>query len=90
MPELRAQSAMLEVIMKPDANKQHKPSHVLGDIDYYGPRCWNCELEFKSLEDAPPDLPIHFCNPLCRQEWMTRQPLQNLLDKRRISRERGK
>jgi hypothetical protein len=34
-------------------------------------RC-NCELSFKSLEDAPANLPMHFCNPLCEQGWITR------------------
>jgi len=32
---------------------------------------------------------MHFCNPFCEQDWVTRQPLQNLLDKRKIKRERG-
>jgi hypothetical protein len=76
--------------MKPDASKQHKPGDVLQEPDYYGPHCWNCELEFKSLEDAPADLPMHFCSPLCERDWVTRQPLQNLLDKRRMKRERSK
>ena len=81
---------MLEMIVKPDASKQHKPGDVLAhqEPDYYGPRCWNCELSFKSLEDAPADLPMHFCSPFCKQDWDTRQPLQNLLDKRRMKRER--
>ena len=86
--------AVLEVTMKPDASKQHKPGDIFGcreAIDYGdGPYCWNCELEFKSLEDAPPDLPIYFCNPHCKRSWMTLQPLQNLLDKRRMRRERDK
>ena len=86
--------AVLGAIMKPDASKQHRPGNVLGHreaIEYGdGPYCWNCELTFESLEDAPPDLPIHFCNPQCEREWVTRQPLQNLLDKRRMRRERGK
>jgi hypothetical protein len=85
--------AVLGAIMKPDASKQHKPGGVAWSSAYYGddgPFCWNCELTFKSLEDAPPDLPMHFCDPICRQEWTTRQPLQNLLDKRRMRRERGK
>jgi hypothetical protein len=34
-------------------------------------RC-NCELSFKSLEDAPANLPMHFCNPLCEQGWIAR------------------
>ena len=79
---------------KPDASKQHKPGSVLGyqeAIAYGdGPYCWNCELTFNSLEDAPADLPLHFCTPLCEQEWATRQPLQNLLDKRKMRREHGK
>ena len=79
---------------KPDASKQHKFGGVTGHLDAQayddGPYCWNCELEFKSLEDAPPDLPVHFCTPLCEREWMTQQPLQNLLDKRRLRWERGK
>jgi len=78
---------------KPDASKQHKPGGIIGNretIAYVdgGLYCWNCELSFKSMEDAPPDLPVHFCNPLCAQEWTSRQPLQNLLDKRRMRRER--
>ena len=80
---------------KPDASKQHKPGGgVIGylDAESYGdgPFCWNCELTFKSLEDAPADLPVHFCTPLCAREWYSLQPLQNLLDKRRMRRERGK
>jgi hypothetical protein len=78
---------------KPDANKQHKPGDVLGYLDAQaygdGPFCWNCELSFESMEDAPPDLPVHFCTPLCERDWATRQPLRNLLDKRRMKRERG-
>ena len=85
---------MLEMIMNPDASKQHKPGDPLSYREAIahgdGPYCWNCELTFKSLEDAPPDLPLHFCSPWCREEWMTCQPLQNLLDKRRIRRERSK
>jgi hypothetical protein len=37
-----------------------------------GPCRCNCELSFKSLEDAPANLPMHFCNPLCEQDWITR------------------
>jgi hypothetical protein len=37
-----------------------------------GPCRCNCELSFKSLEDAPANLPMHFCNPLCEQGWITR------------------
>jgi len=86
---------LLGAIMKPDASKQHKPGGIIGSretITYVdgGLYCWNCELSFKSMEDAPPDLPIHFCNPLCAEEWTSRQPLQNLLDKRRMRREREK
>jgi hypothetical protein len=94
LPDLRAQRAVLEMIIKPDASKQHKPGDVLGYREAIahgdGPHCWNCELGFESLEDAPVDLPLHFCSPLCKQDWITRQPLQNLLDKRRIKQERSK
>jgi hypothetical protein len=74
---------MLEMIMKPDASKQYESDDILDyqGNDYSG-LCWNCELAFKSLEDAPADLPLCFCSPLCKQDWVTRQPLQNLLDKR--------
>jgi hypothetical protein len=47
-----------------------------------GPFCWNCELSF-DFNDAPPDLDMHFCNPLCEREWASRQPLANFLGKRR-------
>jgi hypothetical protein len=95
MPHVRAPRALLGSHMKkPDASKQHKPGDVFGHEEAIaygdGPYCWNCELTFNSLEDAPPDLPLHFCTPFCKQDWMTRQPLQNLLDKRRIHREREK
>jgi len=76
---------------KPDASKQHKPGSIIGYREAIahgnGPYRCNCELSFKSPEDAPADLPMHFCNPFCEPD--TRQPLQNLLDKR-IKRERGK
>ena len=94
MSNMRSPRTMLEMIMNPDASKQHKPGDPLSYREAIahgdGPYCWNCELTFKSLEDAPADLPMHFCNPFCEQDWVTRQPLQNLLDKRRIRREHGK
>jgi hypothetical protein len=37
-----------------------------------GPCRCNCELSFKSFEDVPANLPMHFCNPLCEQGWITR------------------
>jgi hypothetical protein len=37
-----------------------------------GPCRCNCELAFNNLEDAPANLPMHFCNPLCEQGWITR------------------
>src|SRR5262249_1262164 len=71
------------MIVKPDASKQYKPDDVLDyQEDDYSGLCWNCELDFKSLEDAPADLPLRFCSLLCKQDWVTRQPLQNLLNKR--------
>jgi hypothetical protein len=79
--------------MKPDAKKQHQYQSIFGLEEAVahgdGPYCWNCELTYKSLEDAPPDLPLHFCSPSCRHEWMSQQPLQNLLDKRKAKHERG-
>jgi hypothetical protein len=85
------QRAVLEMIIKPDGSKQCKPDDILDyQEDDYSGLCWNCELAFKSLEDAPADLPLLFCSPLCKQDWITRQPLQNLLDKRRIKREHCK
>src|SRR6516165_5306892 len=85
---------MLEMIMKPDASKQHELVDILSYREAIahgdGPYCWNCELGFESLENAPADLPLYFCSPLCKQDWVTRQPLQNLLDKRRTKQERSK
>jgi hypothetical protein len=37
-----------------------------------GPCRCNCELTFNSLEDAPANLAMHFCNPLCEQGWVDR------------------
>lgn len=77
---------------KPDPKKQHQRGSIFGQEEAIaygdGPYCWNCELDFKSLEDAPPDCPLHFCNPFCEREWASQQPLQNLLDKRRAKRKR--
>ena len=73
---------------KPNASKQFDRVNIFGDIDSFrdeGPWCWECELTFNSFEDAPPDCPLHFCSPDCRREWSSRQPLQNLLDKRKIN-----
>ena len=82
------------MIMKPDASKQHELVDILSYREAIahgdGPYCWNCELGFESLENAPADLPLYFCSPLCKQDWVTRQPLQNLLDKRRTKQERSK
>jgi hypothetical protein len=77
--------------MKPDARKQHKQIDIFVDRDaeaLNGPWCWNCELGWKSLEDAPPDFPMHFCSWKCIREWESNAPLQNLLDKRKARRER--
>jgi hypothetical protein len=93
MPRLRASGTLLENIMtKPDASKQHKPGSGVDDPKFYGEArlCWNCELSYKSMEDAPSSLPLWFCSPLCQCEWMSSQPLQNLLDKRRMRRKRDK
>jgi hypothetical protein len=64
------------MIMKPDASKQHKPGDVRGDREASAQdnglcRC-NCELIFNNLEDVPANPPMHFCNPLCEQAWITR------------------
>jgi hypothetical protein len=37
-----------------------------------GPCRCNCELSFNNLEDAPANLPMHFCNPFCEQDWIAR------------------
>jgi len=67
--------------MKPDASKHHKPGSVRGDREAIahgnGPCRCNCELSFKSLEDAPADLAMHFCNPFCEQGWITRSSAAN-------------
>ena len=46
-------------------------------------------LAVDHAEDAPPDWPTYFCGSECRREFESLQPLQNLLDKRRLRRERG-
>jgi hypothetical protein len=51
-----------------------------------GALCWNCELSFRSWEDAPPDCPLYFCSPQCCEEWESEQPMQNFLHKRRLKR----
>src|SRR5262249_34576802 len=86
------QSTGAAAMTKPGTSKQHKSVGVLGYLEAIahgdGSRCW-CDLGFKSLQDAPADLPMHFCNPFCKHEWLTCQPLQDLLDERRIKREHG-
>jgi len=77
--------------MEPDARKQHKRVDIFVDQDLMnrdGPWCWNCELGWKSFEDAPPDAPMHVCGWECMREWESNAPLQNLLDKRKARRER--
>jgi hypothetical protein len=74
---------------KPDASKQFEYVDIFRHVDTFadqGPWCWNCELSFASLDDAPPDCPMHFCNPGCEREWTSQQPLQNFLNKRKHSR----
>ena len=43
-------------MIKPDATKQHQRVNIFQFRDAIaygdGPYCWNCELSFKSFEDA--------------------------------------
>jgi hypothetical protein len=42
--------------------------------------CVNCKLNVKSFLDLPVDCPLYFCSGKCAQEWVSKLPLQNLLD----------
>src|SRR5262245_13119583 len=52
-----------------------------------GPFCWNCELLPDAIDD---DTPVYFCSPLCSLDFHSKQPLRNLLAKRRWRVEHGK
>jgi hypothetical protein len=56
------------------------------DYDAWGgedPVCWNCEFVDMDFNKAPPNLPTHFCNPICSAEYWSKYPLRNFLFKRR-------
>jgi hypothetical protein len=44
--------------------------------------CWNCEIEI-TLNSAPGWAVMHFCSPICHEEWWANQPLANLIEKHR-------